>query len=118
MNRGDIVLVPVPYSSGSGAKVRPVLVIQSDHNNQRLSDTIVAVITSNTSRSRAERTQLLIDLTTPEGQQSGLLQDSAVTCERIHTILQASVQRRIGSLPATTMSQIDNCIKAALGLSP
>ncbi len=51
VRRGEIVLVPVQYSSGAGLKIRPVLVLQSDHNNSRLADTIVAVITSNTRRS-------------------------------------------------------------------
>ena len=45
VKRGDVVLVPVPFTSGVGGKVRPALVVQTDHNNNRLADTIVAVIT-------------------------------------------------------------------------
>jgi len=48
IQRGDIVLVDYPYTSGSEAKVRPVLVIQNDRDNQRLKNTIVAQITSQT----------------------------------------------------------------------
>ncbi len=36
VQRGDVVLVDYPYASGTGAKVRPVVVIQNDHDNQRL----------------------------------------------------------------------------------
>jgi mRNA-degrading endonuclease toxin of MazEF toxin-antitoxin module len=59
-------------------KVRPALVVQSDHNNVRLTHTIVAIITKTTHRATSEATQLLIDISTPEGKQSGLLHTSAV----------------------------------------
>jgi mRNA interferase MazF len=44
MKRGDVVLLDYPYSNGSGSKVRPALVIQNDRDNQRLSNTIVVLI--------------------------------------------------------------------------
>jgi mRNA interferase MazF len=116
VKRGDVVLVPVPFTSGRGRKPRPALVVQTDLNNARLLDTIVVVITSTTRRAKREATQLLIELSTPEGQQSGLLYDSAVKCERLHTILQNQIQRRIGSLPAATMLKINDCLKAALAI--
>lgn len=116
VSRGDVVLVPVPFTSGSGSKMRPVLVVQTDHNNRRLQDTIVAVITSTTRRASLEPTQLLIDVATTEGRQSGLLHDSAVKCERLHTVLQSQIRRTIGSLPATLMQQVNDCLKAALEL--
>ena len=34
VQRGDVVLVDYPYATGSGTKVRPVLVIQNDRDNQ------------------------------------------------------------------------------------
>ncbi len=34
VQRGDVVLVDYPYAAGGGAKVRPVLVIQNDRDNQ------------------------------------------------------------------------------------
>jgi mRNA interferase MazF len=63
-----------------------------------------------------EPTQLLIEIATAEGLQSGLLHDSAVKCERLHAIMQNLVRRKIGSLPAATMLMIDDCLKAALEL--
>lgn len=116
VNRGDVVLVSVPFTSGTASKTRPVLVVQADHNNRRLQDTIVAVITSTTRRASLEPTQLLIEVATPEGRQSGLLHDSAVKCERLHTVLQSQIQRTIGSLPAALMQQVNDCLKAALEL--
>ena len=65
-SRGDVVLVDYPFSSGSGFKRRPALVVQNDRDNGRLATTIVAMITSHPARVY-EATQLLIDSSTPEG---------------------------------------------------
>jgi mRNA interferase MazF len=116
VKRGDIVLVPVPDTSGAPGKTRPALVVSSDHNNRRLQDAIVAVITGTTLRAKLEPTQLLIELATPEGRQSGLLADSAVKCERLHAIQQSLMRRTVGSLSAPAMLIIDDCLRTALGL--
>jgi mRNA-degrading endonuclease toxin of MazEF toxin-antitoxin module len=115
VKRGDAILTYVPNVGASGGKVRPALVVQSDHNNARLNETIIAAITSNTSRTH-EATQLLIQVTTPGGLGSGLLHDSAVRCERLHSIPQADVRRVIGHLSDALMRQVDDCLKAALGV--
>lgn len=36
MNRGDVYLARFPYASASGAKSRPVLIVQADFYNQRM----------------------------------------------------------------------------------
>jgi len=64
VRRGDIVLPPIAFTSGGGAKLRPALVVQSVHNNVRLNDTGVAIITKTTHRATREPTQLLIDINT------------------------------------------------------
>jgi mRNA interferase MazF len=116
VNRGDLDLATLPFSDASGSKLRPGLVVQCDTNNRRLDDIIVALVTRNTQRAAVEPTQLLIDITTPQGRQTGLLHTSAVKCEHLITIHQKLIQRTIGTLPATLMSQIDACLKAALDL--
>jgi mRNA interferase MazF len=94
VTRGDVVLVHVKFSSGAGGKVRPSLVVQSDHNNHRMQDTIIALITRSTQRAQTEPTQIFVDVSTPDGKQSGLLQNSAVKCEHLETVLQADIYRR------------------------
>jgi mRNA interferase MazF len=116
VKRGDIVLVAVPDTSGKAGKTRPALVVSSDHNNARLDDAILAVITKTTKRATLEPTQLLIEVATPEGKQSGLLTDSAVKCERLHTVLESLIHRTVGSLSGATMLKINDCLKAALEL--
>jgi mRNA interferase MazF len=114
-HRGDVVLIDAPFVTRPGSKVRPMLVIQDEQNNQRMANTILASITTNTSRS-GEATQVLIDVTTPDGQQSGLLRTSVVSCENILTVRQAHIQTTIGTLPPVLMQQVDSALKASLGL--
>ena len=116
VQRGDVVLVNFPFSSGTGAKLRPALVVQSDHNNPRLASTIVAMITKTTHRATREPTQLLIDITTPEGRQTGLVVTSAIACENLFTVEQRLITRKIGHLPSSLIAQVDVCLKASLAL--
>jgi mRNA-degrading endonuclease toxin of MazEF toxin-antitoxin module len=115
VSRGDVILAYVMNVGSPGGKVRPALVVQSDHNNVRLNETIIAAITSNVSRVH-EATQLFVDLSTADGAASGLLHNSAVRCERLHSIAQVDVRRIIGHLSDALMAQINDCLKAALGL--
>lgn len=115
MKRGNVFLVNFPFSSGSGSKLRPALVVQCDHNNQRLSNVSVAAITSVTHRS-GEPTQLLIEVATSAGSQSGLVNDSVITCENLATVAENRVTRTIGSLPDHEMTQINECLKSSLGI--
>ena len=88
---------------------RPALVVQCDRNNHRLDDVIVAMITSVVHRSAIEPMQLLVDITTPEGKQSGLLHTSAVKCEHLITLHHRFLGRVIGRLPPSAMDRIGVC---------
>lgn len=116
MKRGDVVLIDFPFSAGGGSKVRPALVVQSDRNNLRLQDTIVAIITSNLSRSAYEPTQYLIDSAHPDWKASGLSLASAVKCENIYTFNNRRILRRLGQLSAASMRQVNDCLKASLDI--
>ena len=116
LNRGDVILTFVANIGQPGGKVRPALVVQSNYNNARLNETIIAAITSNISRVH-EPTQLLIDISTTDGAASGLLHNSAVRGERLHSIPQADVRRMIGHMSDALMVKINDCLKAALDLA-
>lgn len=115
MKRGDVVLVHYPFTAGTGSKLRPALVVQCDHNNQRLTNVILAAITSTTHRS-GEPTQLLIEVASLAGKHSGLIKDSVVTCENLATVAQSRVTRRLGSLPDDVMTRINDCLKASIAI--
>jgi mRNA interferase MazF len=115
-SRGRVVLVDYPFSSGSGFKRRPGLVVQNDRDNVTLTSTIVAMITSNTARV-SEPAQLLIDILAPEGSRPSLRQVSTVICTNLFTVEKRLVLHGIGVLSGNIMSQIDGCLKVGRGLS-
>jgi mRNA interferase MazF len=92
-----------------------MLVVQNDQNNRRMANTILVTISTNLTRAH-EATQVLIDVTTPEGRQSGLTRTSVVSCENLLTVRQSHIQRRIGSLPDSLMRKVDAALKASLAL--
>ena len=115
MKRGEVRTATVPTMDGSTPKSRPVLVVQSDFYNQRISNVILAAITSNLSRVN-DNSHLLIDISTADGQASGLKSNSLVSCINLIVLPQASVHRKIGELSAALMQQVDDCLKHALEL--
>lgn len=92
LKRGDVVLAWYPFASGSGGKRRPCLIVQNDRDNARLSNVIIAQITSNL-RSAHEPTHFLIEANTAEGKQAGLLHDSLVSCNNLATIERSLLRR-------------------------
>lgn len=114
--RGEVVLVDFPYSDHTGSKVRPALVGQADALNQRLDDTILALITGRRHRRGGAATQVVMDMTTAEGQQTGLRFNSVIQCENLLTYDQALIVRILGRLSATAIEQITTGLKAALGI--
>lgn len=112
VRRGDVVILR--FALG---KARPAIVVQSDHNNSRLLNTILVQVTSNTRLADKEPTQVLIDVTTAEGKQSGLKVTSAVKCENIATQPAADIGKVIGRLPGSLMGKVDAALKASLALS-
>jgi mRNA interferase MazF len=112
-SRGDVVLVLFPDSNLSTAKRRPALVVQADNLNTSLSQTIVAMITSNLSRA-GHRCRVSISLTSAEGRQTGLLSDSVIMTDNLATILDKAIDRRIGSLLDVT--EVDTALRYTLKL--
>lgn len=117
LQRGDVVLLDFPYSDGSGGKVRPAVVIQSDEWNTRLDDTIVAMVTSGQLRQVNSPTQLFVAANSDDAQQAGFRMDSVIQCENLATRDQSLALRLLGQLPETTMKRLDECLKISLGLN-
>ena len=114
--RGDVVLASLPFATGTTSKKRPVLVIQADAYNQRMHNAVVAEITSHTGRAN-DPAHLLIDLATAEGQATGLLRNSLVSCLNLATLHESRFEKIIGELSPGLMAQVEKCLKAALELS-
>src|SRR5207248_977149 len=116
MNRGDVILVRFPLPSGLRGKKRPAVIVQSDNYAGTVSTLAVAEVTKNLTLA-SDPACLLVDLNTPEGRATGLLQDSVVSCLLLATVDADRVAKVLGSLSAAMKQELDDCLKAALGLS-
>jgi mRNA interferase MazF len=113
--RGDVGLARFPHAAGGRGKKRPVVVVQADHYNQTLRHVIVAEVTTNLAAA-SDPANLLIEVATPDGAATGLIQDSVVTCLHVATVSVDRVERVIGRLPPALLARLDASLKAALGL--
>lgn len=110
--RGDVVLVLFPNSDLQTAKTRTALIVQSNNLQTGLPQVVVAMITSRLFRGN-HPSRVLVFLSTPEGQQSGLLTDSVVMTDNLATIAEVAIDRIIGSLP---MTNVDTALRHTLNL--
>ena len=115
MKRGDVVLVRFPHPSGQRGKKRPAVVVQSDAYASTVSTVVVAEVTKNLTM-KGDPACLFIEVSTPEGQATGLLMDSVVSCLVLDTVYTDSVGLVLGSLSATLLQKFDDCLKVGLGL--
>jgi mRNA interferase MazF len=113
--RGDVALARFPHAAGGRGKKRPVVIVQADVYNQSLRHAIVAEITTNLTIA-SDPANLLIEVRTPEGQATGLVQDSVVTCLHLVTMSEDRIGNVIGALSGSLLQRLDGCLKAALGL--
>ena len=99
--RGEIVLVPVPFSDLSSIKKRPVLVISNTTHNLTSPDMVVVAITSNLVQIGIVIEQS--DLT------SGVLpKKSLIRCEKIYTLEQSIIIKRFGVLSDDVLQKVAN----------
>lgn len=115
VRRGDVVLVWYPFASGQGGSRRPAVIVQNDHDNDRLDNTVLAQITT-TMHHADEATQVLILARSPAGRVAGLLHDSVVSCNNLATVHVDRIQHVIGHLTDALMARIDTCLQVALAL--
>ena len=80
--RGDVVLVLFPDSNLRTSKRRPAVVVQADQLGTELPQTIVAMITSNMTRS-GHASRLVVRAASEDAKHSGLLMDSVIMADNL-----------------------------------
>lgn len=102
--RGDIVLVDFIFSTGTGIKKRPALIISGEKYNNTRQDIIIAAITSNISRN------LFGDTMIEHWQAAGLLKPS-VCAGIIQTINFTLIERKLGEVVESDLKEIIQNLK-------
>jgi mRNA-degrading endonuclease toxin of MazEF toxin-antitoxin module len=113
MNRGDVVLVRFPHPSGARGKKRPAVVVQADVYNQAVNTVVVAQVTKNLMLA-GDAACLFIDMNTPDGQATGLVRNSVVSCLLLATIDRNRVDQVVGTRSSAMVMGLNDCLKAAL----
>lgn len=111
--RGDVVLVLFPNSDLRTAKRRPVLVVQRDELAHGLTQSVVAMISSNPIRS-GHPSRVTIKLASPEGQAAGLRLDSVIMTDNLATVRDAEIDLTLGRLPE--LEAVDAALRHTLNL--
>lgn len=116
MKRGDVVLVRFPHPSGQRGKKRPAVVVQSDTYATTLNTIVVAEVTKNLTM-KNDPACLFMDVSTPEGNATGLLVDSVVSSLVLDTVYADTVAQVLESLSLSLLQKFNDCLKVGLGLS-
>ena len=97
--RGEIVLIPVPFSDLSSVKRRPVLVISNLAHNSTNYDMVVVAITSNLQQNGIviETKDLLV---------GNLPKKSLIRCDKIYTLEQRIVIKQLGIISENVMKKV------------
>ncbi len=112
IKRGDIFyadLSPVVGSEQGG--VRPVLIVQNDIGNKYSPTVIAAAITSQQFKTKMP-THINVGADV-----CGLSKDSVVLLEQIRTLDKKRLKEKMGNLPETDMTKIDDALSVSVGLT-
>ncbi|MHB1696848.1 MAG: type II toxin-antitoxin system PemK/MazF family toxin [bacterium] len=108
--RGDIVLVPFPFSDQTAIKKRPAVVISSDSHNNSSLDVVIMAVTS-----KVEKHSNAGDCPINDYKSAGLLKPSSIK-PAISTIEQSLVIKKLGKLSSADMDNIEKALKKLLSL--
>jgi mRNA interferase MazF len=101
--RGEVVLVPFPFTDLTSVKQRPALVVSSDTLNQKRPDILVAAITSQVPPQLAED-EILIP--SKELLQWGLPKPSVIKLTKLFSIHQSLILKSLGRATGDSLETI------------
>ena len=113
-NRGDVIVVNVPYSNHSGVKPGPALVVSPATFHRRLADVIVCPISS---QPRYYRRPGPGDHPLAAWQNVGLRHPSTVRVSKLLAVDKQISKRVLGTISPADSARVDAALRSALGLT-
>jgi mRNA interferase MazF len=104
--KGDVVLVPFPFTDLSQTKLRPAIVLYV----QPEGEDITLCFISSQNLDRVSRDESIIDLSHPEFAQTGLKATSKVRVSRIVTLDRQLIKRKLGKLGLQLLANVDSIL--------
>lgn len=108
--RGDVVLIPFPFTDLSAVKTRPAIVISSPLYWRIRAEYLLAYVSSQVSKADPE-----LDYTLADWESAGLLKPSFAR-PKIAAIEPSLVVYHVGKLSTRDLSAIDTCLRQAMSL--
>ncbi|MBI1913669.1 MAG: type II toxin-antitoxin system PemK/MazF family toxin [Planctomycetes bacterium] len=115
IQRGDVLKARFPHASGGRGKKRPVVVVQADVYNQRLRHAVVAQVTTNLDE-KDDPVCLFVEASSAEAKAAGLDRDCLICCTLLSLMTEDRLKEKIGNVSGELLSELDDCLKAALGI--
>ncbi|HBL14779.1 MAG TPA: PemK family protein [Cyanobacteria bacterium UBA11162] len=112
VNKGDIVLVPFPFTDLSATKLRPAVVLWVDSTG----DDVTLCFISSQNLTSLSPDEFVLDASEPEFASTGLKISSKVRVTRIVTLERQLIKRRIGKLGSNQIQQLNTAIIQAFQL--
>jgi len=108
--RGDVVLIPFPYTDLSAQKTRPAIIVSSEHFHRIRPELLIMYVSS-----QIAKTNLALDYLLQDWQQARLLKPSFAR-PKIAAVEPTLVVYKVGTLSSRDLNGIDHCLLRALGL--
>jgi mRNA interferase MazF len=103
----------VPRSGSEQTGRRPVIVISHDGFNQTPGWRSIIVVPISTSASQGSRGPTVVEIPAGAG---GLPKTSFAVCHQVTTLDRAKLTKTIGTLPAQTVREVEDGLRAAMDL--
>ena len=113
LKRGDIVLVPFPFTDLTAKKLRPAVIVSPDP--QEL-DVVIAFISSIVPSGELAETDFMLTLNHPDFPKTGLKKVSVFKLKKLLTIERIKLIRRLGRVSPAIQEEMDRRLRNALGL--
>lgn len=113
LKRGDIVLVPFPFTDLTAEKLRPAVIISPEP--QEL-DVVIAFISSMVPSGELAETDFLLTPDHSDFSKTGLKRVSVFKMKKLLTIERTKLIRRLGKVSPAIQEELDRRLRNALGL--
>ena len=113
LQRGDIVLVPFPFTDLTAEKLRPAVIVSTDPQK---TDVTIAFISSVGSPEELSATDYLLRQDNPDFARTGLKKVSTLRMRKLLTIERSKIIRRLGRASPAIQEELDIRLRQAVGL--
>jgi len=111
--RGDVVLVPFPFTDLTAKKVRPAIIVSPDPQGL---DVVVAFVSSVTT-APVGPSDFALPTSHVDFVQTGLKVSSVFRCGKLLTLHRSLVLRKLGHISPGIQRELDARLKRAVGLA-